>query len=42
MAPISYRYCHFPPTIIQHSVWLYAVQILSVSGQNVYEYSTHT
>ena len=24
MAPISYRYCHFPPTIIQHSVWLYA------------------
>ena len=24
MAPISYRYCHFPPTIIQHAVWLYA------------------
>ena len=24
MEPISYRYCHFPPTIIQHSVWLYA------------------
>jgi transposase-like protein len=24
MAPIIYRYCHFPPTIIQHSVWLYA------------------
>ena len=24
MQPISYRYCHFPPTIIQHSVWLYA------------------
>jgi putative transposase len=24
MAPISYRYCHFPPTIIQHTVWLYA------------------
>jgi transposase-like protein len=24
MAPISYRYCHFPPAIVQHSVWLYA------------------
>ena len=24
MSPISYRYCHFPPTIIQHAVWLYA------------------
>jgi putative transposase len=24
MEPISYRYCRFPPTIIQHSVWLYA------------------
>ncbi len=24
MPPISYRYCHFPPTIIEHSVWLYA------------------
>ncbi len=24
MAPISYRYCHFPPSIIQHAVWLYA------------------
>jgi len=24
MAPISYRYCHFPPTIIEHTVWLYA------------------
>jgi len=24
MEPISYRYCHFPPTIIQHAVWLYA------------------
>ena len=24
MPPISYRYCHFPPAIIQHSVWLYA------------------
>ncbi len=24
MSPTSYRYCHFPPTIIQHAVWLYA------------------
>ncbi len=24
MEPISYRYCHFPPAIVQHSVWLYA------------------
>ena len=24
MQPISYRYCHFPPAIIQHGVWLYA------------------
>jgi transposase-like protein len=24
MPPISYRYCHFPPTIIQQAVWLYA------------------
>ena len=23
MAPISYRYRYFPPTIIQHAVWLY-------------------
>ena len=24
MTAISYRYCHFPPAIIQHTVWLYA------------------
>ena len=29
MALISYRYCHFPPEIIQHTVWLYARFILS-------------
>ncbi len=29
MAPISYRYCHFPPEIIQHTVWLYARFTLS-------------
>ena len=29
MAPISYRYCHFPPDIIQHTVWLYARFTLS-------------
>ncbi len=23
MNPISYRYCHFPPAVIQHAVWLY-------------------
>ncbi len=33
MEPISYRYCHFPPTIIQHSVWLYAR--FSLSFRNV-------
>ena len=29
MAPISYRYCHFPPVIVQHTVWLYARFTLS-------------
>ncbi len=29
MTPISYRYCHFPPVIIQHTVWLYARFTLS-------------
>jgi transposase-like protein len=29
MRPISYRYCHFPPVIIQHTVWLYARFTLS-------------
>jgi transposase-like protein len=29
MAPISYRYCHFPPDIIQNTVWLYARFTLS-------------
>ena len=29
MTPISYRYCHFPPVIIQHAVWLYARFTLS-------------
>jgi putative transposase len=29
MPPISYRYCHFPPEIIQHTVWLYARFTLS-------------
>ena len=24
MPPINYRYCHFPPTIVQHALWLYA------------------
>jgi len=24
MTPISYRYCHFPPVVVQHAVWLYA------------------
>jgi putative transposase len=24
MAAISYRYCHLPPPVIQHAVWLYA------------------
>ena len=23
MNPISYRYCHFPPDVVQHAVWLY-------------------
>lgn len=23
MNEISYRYCHFPPSIVQHAVWLY-------------------
>ena len=23
MNPISYRYCHFPPAVVQHAVWLY-------------------
>lgn len=29
MPPIGYRYCHFPPEIIQHTVWLYARFALS-------------
>jgi len=29
MTPISYRYCHFPPVIIQQMVWLYARLTLS-------------
>lgn len=29
MTPISYRYCHFPPVIVQHAVWLYARFTLS-------------
>ena len=29
MTPISYRYCHFPPVVIQHAVWLYARFTLS-------------
>ena len=29
MPPISYRYCHFPPEIVQHTVWLYARFTLS-------------
>ena len=23
MNEISYKYCHFPPSIVQHAVWLY-------------------
>ncbi len=23
MTPLSYRYHHFPPSIIQHAIWLY-------------------
>jgi transposase-like protein len=30
MTAISYRYCHFPPVIIQHAVWLYACFTLSL------------
>ena len=29
MTPISYRYCHFPPVVVQHAVWLYARFTLS-------------
>jgi putative transposase len=32
MTPISYRYCHFPPVIIRHAVWLYARFTLSFRG----------
>ena len=32
MTPISYRYCHFPAEIIQHTVWLYARFTLSFRG----------
>jgi len=29
MTPISYRYCHFPPVVVRHAVWLYARFTLS-------------
>jgi len=29
MTPISYRYCHFPPVVGQHAVWLYGRVTLS-------------
>ncbi len=29
MNEISYRYCHFPPSIVQHAVWLYCRYTLS-------------
>ena len=29
MNEISYRYCHFPPSIVQHAVWLYCRFTLS-------------
>lgn len=29
MNEISYRYCHFPPSIVQHAVWLYCRYSLS-------------
>jgi len=29
MTPVSYRYCHFPPVVVQHGVWLYACFTLS-------------
>ncbi len=29
MNEISYRYCHFPPSIVQHAVWLYRRYTLS-------------
>ena len=30
MNKISYRYCHFPPDIVQHAVWLYCRYSLSL------------
>jgi putative transposase len=30
MNQISYRYCHFPPTIVQRAVWLYTRYSLSL------------
>jgi transposase-like protein len=30
MNPISYRYCHFPPAVVQHAVWLYGRFTLSL------------
>jgi putative transposase len=30
MNEISYRYCHFPPPIVQHAVWLYCRYSLSL------------
>jgi len=29
MTPINYRYCHFPPVVVQHAVWRYARFTLS-------------
>lgn len=29
MNEVSYRYCHFPPAVIQHAVWLYCRFTLS-------------
>jgi transposase-like protein len=30
MTPISYKYHHFPPSVIQHAVWLYCTFTLSL------------
>jgi transposase-like protein len=30
MSTISYRYCHFPPSVVQHAVWLYGRFTLSL------------
>ena len=34
MTPISYRYHHFPPSIIRHAIWLYLRFTLSYRDLN--------